>query len=108
VVQLLIPASVWDQSWIRICFYIRLRGDSQRKRARLGVEDGRFYVILSREEKVSNLYLHFSVVRSLATFEVPYQSPTQATVESQPEHVLRALNEIISLASHGNFIAVSF
>eukprot|EP00978_Attheya_sp_CCMP212_P018044 scaffold48881_cov62-Attheya_sp.AAC.12 len=62
VVQLLIPASVWDQSCIRICLYIRLRGDGQKKRDRLGVED---------------------VMRSLKTFEVvPYQSPT---VQSQPE-----------------------
>eukprot|EP00978_Attheya_sp_CCMP212_P027015 scaffold90024_cov54-Attheya_sp.AAC.2 len=45
VVQLLIPTSVWDQNWIRKFLCLPQRGDTQRKEARLEVEDGRFYVI---------------------------------------------------------------
>eukprot|EP00978_Attheya_sp_CCMP212_P007928 scaffold18420_cov48-Attheya_sp.AAC.1 len=54
VVQLLMPASVWDQSWIRICPYIHLRGDAQRKKARLGVAEGRF-MEFSRERRKSRI-----------------------------------------------------
>ena len=38
-------ASVCDQSWIRKCLFMPLRGDAQRNQARLGVYDGRFYII---------------------------------------------------------------
>jgi hypothetical protein len=41
VVHLLIPTSVWDQSWIQTYPLIPLKGDTQSVKARKAVEDGR-------------------------------------------------------------------